>query len=164
MKHFVEVLGKKIEVCTKGTGSQIVVIQTGMGCSFYDWMPIAEKLALNYKVILFHRPGYGKSELDDELRTTLQAAKEVHELLHVLAIRQPLILVGHSYGGLCTQQFAMLYPEQLKAVVLVDSTSMNLQRLDDLDLPVSNKTDSDDIWLQKYKSYSNMDSDSLHAE
>ncbi|EOP74045.1 hydrolase [Bacillus cereus VDM006] len=163
MNHFVEVLRKKMEVCIKGTGSQIVVIQTGMGCSFYDWMPIAEKLALNYKVILFHRPGYGKSELGNEPRTTLQTTKELRELLHVLTIRQPIILVGHSYGGLCAQQFAMLYPEQLKAVVLVDSTSMNLHRLDELDLPISDQTDSDDIWLQKYRSYSNMNSESLRA-
>ncbi|WP_243521482.1 alpha/beta fold hydrolase [Bacillus pseudomycoides] len=164
MNHFVEVLGKKMEICIKGTGSQIVVIQTGMGCSFYDWMPIAEKLSLNYKVILFHRPGYGKSEFGDELRTTLQATKELHELLHALTIRQPIILVGHSYGGLCAQQFAMIHSNQLKALILVDSTSMNLHRLDELDLPISNQTDSDDIWLQKYRSYSNMNSESLRKE
>ncbi|MBC6974106.1 alpha/beta fold hydrolase [Bacillus sp. Xin] len=164
MNHFVEVLGKKMEVCIKGTSSQIVVIHTGMGCSFYDWMPIAEKLALHYKVILFHRPGYGKSEIDDEPRTILHAAKELRELLHMLTIRQPIILVGHSYGGLCAQQFAMLYPEQLKAIVLVDSTSMDLHRLDDLDLPVSNQTDSDEIWLQKYIAYSKMDQNTLYVE
>ncbi|PFK43890.1 alpha/beta hydrolase [Bacillus cereus] len=164
MNHFVEVLGKKMEVCIRGTGSQIVVIQTGMGCSFYDWMSIAEKLALSYTVILFHRPGYGKSEIGDEPRTTLQAAKELLELLHMLTIRQPIILVGHSYGGLCAQQFAMLHSEQLKAVVLVDSTSMNLHRLDDLDLPVSNQTDSDEIWLQKYIAYSKMDQSTLYTE
>lgn len=164
MNHFVEVLGKKIEVCTMGHGSQTVVIQTGMGCSFYDWMFIAEKLAHSYKVILFHRPGYGKSEIGDEPRTTLQAAKELRELLHMLTIRQPIILVGHSYGGLCAQQFAMLHSEQLKAVVLVDSTSMNLHRLDDLDLPVSNQTDSDEIWLQKYIAYSKMDQSTLYTE
>ncbi|HEK9102487.1 alpha/beta fold hydrolase [Bacillus pfraonensis] len=164
MNHFVEVLGKKMEVCIKGTGSQIVVIQTGMGCSFYDWMPIAEKLALHYKVILFHRPGYGKSELRDEPRTTLQAAKELRELLHVLTSRQPIILVGHSYGGLCVQQFAMLHSEQLNAVVLVDSTSMDLHRLGDLDLPVSDQTDSDEIWLQKYIAYSKMDQSTLYTE
>ncbi|MBY0595335.1 alpha/beta hydrolase [Bacillus bingmayongensis] len=164
MSNFIEILGRKMEVYIKGTGSQTIVIQTGMGCSFYDWMPIAEKLASNYKVVLFHRPGYGQSELGDEARTTLQVTKELHELLHVLDIRQPIILVGHSYGGLCAQQFAMLHSNQLKAVVLVDSTSMNLHRLDNLDLPISDKTDSDDMWLQKYRSYSTMDSDSLHAE
>lgn len=164
MNRFVEVRGKKMEVCIMGNGSQTVVIQTGIGCSFYDWFQIAEKLSSNYTVVLFHRPGYGKSELGNEPRTTLQATKELHELLHILAIRQPIILVGHSYGGLCAQQFAMLHSNQLKAVILVDSTSMNLHRLDDLDLPVSDKTDSDDMWLQKYRSYSNMDSDSLYAE
>ncbi|MED1596320.1 MULTISPECIES: alpha/beta hydrolase [Bacillus] len=164
MNRFVKVRGKKIEVCTMGNGSQTVVIQTGMGCSFYDWFQIAEKLSSNYTVVLFHRPGYGKSELGNEPRTTLQATKELQELLHMLAIRQPIILVGHSYGGLCAQHFAMVHPNQLKALILVDSTSVNLHRLDELDLPTSDQTDSDDIWLQKYRDYSNMNAEALRAE
>ncbi|KFN03630.1 alpha/beta hydrolase fold family protein [Bacillus clarus] len=130
----------------------------------YDWLPIAEQLASNYTIILYHRPGYGKSELGDAPRTTEQVTKELHALLYELAIYQPIILVGHSYGGLCAQHFAMLYPNQLQALILVDSTSMNLHRLDALDLPISDQTDSDEIWLQKYKSYSHMDPEALYTE
>ena len=44
---FVEILGQNIEVYIKGTNKQTVVIQTGMTCSFYDWLPIIEKLSQN---------------------------------------------------------------------------------------------------------------------
>ncbi|PGM67148.1 alpha/beta hydrolase [Bacillus cereus] len=148
----------------RGNSKQTVVIQTGMGCSFYDWLPIIAKLSQKFTVISYHRPGYGESELGNNPRTTMQVAKELHMLLHELAIHEPIILIGHSYGGLCAQHFAMLHEDQIKALILVDSTSMNLHRLDELHLPISDQTDSDDIWLQKYHTYSKMDVDALYTE
>ncbi|PFY96691.1 alpha/beta fold hydrolase [Bacillus wiedmannii] len=153
-----------IEVYTKGSSKQTIVIQTGMGCSFYDWLPIIEKLSQHFTVISYHRPGYGKSELGNYSRTTRQATNELHMLLHELAIHEPIILIGHSYGGLCSQHFAMLHEDKLQALILVDSTSMNLHRLDELHLPISDQTDSDDMWIQKYNTYSKMDIDMLNTE
>ncbi|MGH1058342.1 alpha/beta fold hydrolase [Bacillus paranthracis] len=148
----------------KGSSKQTVVIQTGMTCSFYDWLPIIEKLSQHFTVVSYHRPGYGKSELRNHSRTTLQTTKELHMLLQKLDIHEPIILIGHSYGGLCAQHFAMLYENKLQSLILVDSTSMNLHRLDELHLPISDETDSDDMWLQKYNTYSKMDVDMLSNE
>nr|WP_166702648.1 alpha/beta fold hydrolase [Bacillus albus] len=164
MYKFVEVFGKNIEVFIKRSSKQTVVIQTGMGCSFYDWLPIIEKLSQHFTVVSYHRPGYGKSELGNHSRTTLQATKELHTLLEKLDIYEPIILIGHSYGGLCAQHFAMLHEDKLRALILVDSTSMNLHRLDELHLPISDQTDSDDIWLKKYNTYSKMDVNMLYNE
>ncbi|HDR6311440.1 TPA: alpha/beta hydrolase [Bacillus cereus] len=160
----VEVFGKNIEVYIKGSSKQTVVIQTGMGCSFYDWLPITEKLSQHFTVVSYHRPGYGKSELGNYSHTTLQVTKELHMLLQKLDIHDRIILIGHSYGGLCAQHFAMLHEDKLQALILVDSTSMNLHRLDELHLPISDQTDSDDLWLQKYNTYSKMNVDMLSNE
>ncbi|TKI95629.1 alpha/beta hydrolase, partial [Bacillus cereus] len=97
-------------------------------------------------------------------RTIRQVTKELHMLLNKLAIQEPFILIGHSYGGLCAQHFAMLHEDKLQALILVDSTSMNLHRLDELHLPISDQTDSDDVWFQKYNMYSKMDVDTLYNE
>ncbi|PFC82841.1 alpha/beta hydrolase [Bacillus anthracis] len=157
-------MGQTIEVYIKGCSTQTVVIQTGMTCSFYDWFPIIEKLSQHFTVVSYHRPGYGKSELGNHSRTTRQATKELHMLLQKLDIHDPIILIGHSYGGLCAQHFAMLHEDKLQALILVDSTSMNLHRLDELYLPISDQTDSDDMWLQKYNTYSKMDVNMLSNE
>ncbi|WP_257148865.1 alpha/beta hydrolase [Bacillus anthracis] len=148
----------------KGSSKQTVVTQTGMSCSFYDWLPIIEKLSQHFTVVSYHRPGYGRSQLGNYSRTTRQVTKELHMLLQKLAIHEPIILIGHSYGGLCAQHFAMLHEDKLQALILVDSTSMNLHRLDELHLPISDQTDSDDMWLQKYNTYSQMDVDMLSNE
>ncbi|HDR7797990.1 alpha/beta hydrolase [Bacillus tropicus] len=157
-------MGQTIEVYIKGSSRQTVVIQTGMTCSFYDWLPIIEKLSQHFTVVSYHRPGYGKSELGNYSRTTLQVTKELHMLLQKLDIHDPIILIGHSYGGLCAQHFAMLHEGKLEALILVDSTSMSLHRLDELHLPISDQTDSDDMWLQKYHTYSKMNVDMLYNE
>ncbi|MBG9836263.1 MULTISPECIES: alpha/beta fold hydrolase [Bacillus] len=157
-------MGQTIEVYIKGCSTQTVVIQTGMTCSFYDWFPIIEKLSQHFTVVSYHRPGYGKSELGNHSRTTRQATQELHTLLQKLDIHDPIILIGHSYGGLCAQHFAMLHEDKLQALILVDSTSMNLHRLDELYLPISDQTDSDDMWLQKYNTYSKMDVNMLYNE
>ncbi|HHT7009059.1 alpha/beta hydrolase [Bacillus paranthracis] len=157
-------MGQTIEVYMKGSSKQTVVIQTGMTCSFYDWLPIIEKLSQHFTVVSYHRPGYGKSELGNHSRTILQTTKELHMLLQKLDIHEPIILIGHSYGGLCAQHFAMLYENKLQSLILVDSTSMNLHRLDELHLPISDQTDSDDMWLQKYNTYSKMDVEMLSNE
>ncbi|GAB6462614.1 alpha/beta hydrolase [Bacillus cereus] len=157
-------MGQTIEVYIKGSSKQTVVIQTGMTCSFYDWLPIIEKLSQHFTVVSYHRPGYGKSELGNYSRTALQVTKELHMLLQKLDINDPIILIGHSYGGLCAQHFAMLHEDKLQALILVDSTSMNLHRLDELHLPISDQTDSDDMWLQKYNTYSKMNVDMLYNE
>ncbi|MGR5994883.1 alpha/beta fold hydrolase [Bacillus cereus] len=154
-------MGQNIEVHIKGGGKQTVVIQTGMTCSFYDWLPIIKKLSQHFTVVSYHRPGYGKSELGNQPRTIRQVTKELHMLLNKLAIQEPFILIGHSYGGLCAQHFAMLHEDKSQALILVDSTSMNLHRLDELHLPISDQTDSDDMWLEKYNTYSKMDVDML---
>ncbi|ANP80832.1 alpha/beta hydrolase [Bacillus sp. B25(2016b)] len=161
---FVEIMGQNIEVHIKGGGKQTVVIQTGMSCSFYDWFPIIEKLSKHFTVVSYHRPGYGKSELGNQPRTIRQVTKELHMLLQKLDIHGPIILIGHSYGGLCAQHFAMLHEDKLQALILVDSTSMNLHRLDELHLPLSDQIDSDDVWFQKYNIYSKMDVDTLYNE
>ncbi|WP_020060555.1 alpha/beta fold hydrolase [Bacillus sp. 123MFChir2] len=160
----VDVFGKKVEVLITGQGKQTVVIQTGMFCSFYNWIEIANELSSYYKVVLFHRPGYGTSELNGKERTTEQTVYELRELLHVLHIQEPFILVGHSYGGLCAQHFTMLYPEQVTALVLVDSTSMNLHRLDELHLPTLDETDSDEKWIEKCLFYANLNTAQLQQE
>ncbi|WP_242224104.1 alpha/beta hydrolase [Bacillus cereus group sp. BfR-BA-01380] len=160
----VEILDKKVEVLITGQGTQAVVIQTGMFCSFYNWIEVANELSPYYKVVLFHRPGYGTSELNERERTTEQTAYELRELLRVLHIQQPIILVGHSYGGLCVQHFTMLYPEQVTALVLVDSTSMNLHRLDELDLPTLDETDSDEKWIEKCLYYADLNTAQLKQE
>ncbi|MCM3741237.1 alpha/beta hydrolase [Oceanobacillus luteolus] len=67
-------------------------------------------------------------------------------------------MVGHSYGGLCVQHFAKTYPHKVAGIFLVDSTSVDLHKLDELDL---GEDETDEAWLEKCKTYSLMEKEQL---
>lgn len=118
-----------------GEGKQILVLETGIGNSFYSWIPFVDRIKNDFTVILYHRAGYGKSGTSPEPRTTANIAMELNDLMEHLKIDR-FLLAGHSFGGLCAQAYARMYPERLDGVLLIDATSHNFQRLYDLNLPV----------------------------
>lgn len=54
---------------------------------------------------------HARSEVVDELRGVLRQK----------GLRPPHALMGHSLGGLYMQLFARAYPDEVKALVLVDA-------------------------------------------
>lgn len=157
----IKVKQKQIEVLSKGNQGKTIIILTGMGCSFDEWYNITETLSETNRVVMFHRPGLGESEIGNEVRNTEAVVNELLDLMSVLEITEPIILVGHSYGGLCAQHFAKSHPQKVAGIVLVDSTSVDLQELDELDLPVLDEDETDEVWLKKCKSYSSMEQEQL---
>lgn len=156
MRSFVNVNNRQVEIFQKGARGIPILILTGMGCSFDEWIEVTEALSKTNRVIMFHRPGLGESEIDEEQRTTTHTVGEVSVLLTNLKIAEPVILIGHSYGGLCAQHFTKIYPQKVKSLVLVDSTSHDLEKLDTLDLPILNRISSDKDWLLDCQTYAGM--------
>jgi len=161
VKSMITINDRQMEVVQKGGDGVPILFLTGMGCSFEEWFHVTEELSETHKVILFHRPGSGESEIGEEKRTTAANAEEMKQLLESLEIEEPVILVGHSYGGLCAQHFSKLYPEKVKALLLVDSTSENLERLDELELPGLLGSPTDQSWKEQYENYGRMAEEQL---
>ncbi|TLS36952.1 alpha/beta fold hydrolase [Pseudalkalibacillus caeni] len=116
----------------------VLLIETGIGCSFYSWYPFVDKIKADFTVILYHRAGYGNSTATTKARTTEYISEELNSLVEYLGITEPFLLMGHSYGGLCAQHFVKKYPEKIKGLILLDSTSYNFRELYHLNLPVMN--------------------------
>ncbi|HEY7546882.1 MAG TPA: alpha/beta fold hydrolase, partial [Blastocatellia bacterium] len=74
------------------------------------------------RVCVYDRAGIGKSDrLGEEERTALQMVEDLHTLLRKGEISGPYVLVGHSFGGLLVRLYASRFPEEVAAMVLVDS-------------------------------------------
>lgn len=121
-----------LEVSTQGAGEQVVVIETGLGSLFYDWYSIAKEVSKKARVILYHREGYGNSSIEKEKCTTRRVAENLKLLLSKKGINEPVILVGHSFGGMCVLHFAKLYPEMVKDLILVDSSPVEMYKVENL--------------------------------
>lgn len=159
--RYLSISGNRMEALLIGNTGIPIVILTGLGCSFYEWNEIIGPLSETNRIIMFHRPGLGESELHTNIRNTEMVVNEVVELLDVLEIGEKIILIGHSYGGLCVQHFVNLYPHKVAGIILVDSTSVDLKELDDLELPILDEKGSDEYWLEIYHSFSLLDESEL---
>jgi pimeloyl-ACP methyl ester carboxylesterase len=154
INQLIKINDHKMEVLLKGNKGPLVIILTGMGCSFEEWYEVIENLSKTYRVLAFHRQGLGQSEIGAGIQHTASTVRDLAEILNHLQIDEPFYLMGHSYGGLCVQHFAKVHPEKVAGVILVDSTSVELKELEKLDLPVLNQ-DSDQSWIEKSLEYSN---------
>jgi pimeloyl-ACP methyl ester carboxylesterase len=101
-------------------GGQTVVFIHGLGSYLKFWRYQLDAFAkLGYRVIAVDLPGYGKSEKPASFPYTMEAmADSVRELLLMLRIERP-VLVGHSMGGQTALSYAIRYPKEPRAVVLV---------------------------------------------
>ncbi len=109
-----------------GEGRVGVVIETGLGSCMAEWWHIAERLSQYHTVLLYERAGCNLSSKSSLKRTPETIARELKTLLSLLDHNEKLVLIGHAQGGLYVQQFARLYPDQLKGVILIDPlTAMN---------------------------------------
>lgn len=129
---------EKLEYQIVGDGETTLIIETGIGGSFYYWYSFIQQIKEDFTVVMYHRAGYGNSPVSNDLRTTKNIAEELHGLINKIGITDKFVLMGHSFGGLCVQQYAKMYPHNIKGILLIDSTSFNFNQLYNLNLPVMN--------------------------
>ena len=56
--------------------------------------------------------------------------RELHALLDQAGVQRPLVLAGHSFGGLLVREYAREFPAEMAGAVMIDSSSP--QQLDEL--------------------------------
>ena len=105
-----------------GEGSPTVILETGSGVLSLSWYPLQEQIAEFTRVCTYDRAGYGWSDPSQTPRTALQVAHELDRLLTNAGIETPVILAGHSMGGMFARYFAATHPDLVAGVVLVDAT------------------------------------------
>jgi pimeloyl-ACP methyl ester carboxylesterase len=117
--------GGQIAYETLGNSGPVVVFVSGQDEEMRGWDRVARPLAACTHVVLYDRPGTGRSSPRASTEPLLAdtAAKELSDLLTSIKFAPPYILVGHSLGGLYVQAFARGRPDDVAAVVLVDAAS-----------------------------------------
>ena len=108
-----------------GDGSTTVVFEPGLGGSSFEWLPLAEELGTQVRVVLYDRGGYAWSDPGANPRHVMRLSAEVLLLLRSMRVNGPVVLVGHSYGGLVMRQLASLISNPIAGLVLVDASHEN---------------------------------------
>lgn len=128
MRAMVKVGRHRIEANVFGHGSPAVIIEPAMGGDAAAWRPIAEELGRETTVVTYNRAPYGASSAATDGRTAANVADDLHGLLAVLGIDDPLVLVGHSIGGVYMRVYAAAHRERVAGMVLVESSHEDQRR------------------------------------
>lgn len=108
-------------VC-RGEGPQTVVLSSGMGNPASSWRPLERLLESDFRVCSYDRDGLGWSEDSGAPRDAGVASDRLVRLLDAASITGPVILIGHSYGGVVGRVFAKHHPARVAALILLDSS------------------------------------------
>nr|WP_247739063.1 alpha/beta hydrolase [Bacillus sp. 165] len=104
------------------SNSPTLVFDTGYGCPSTYWESIKVGVSKLSKVVMYDRSGIGKSQKDERSRSSKQIVEDLRTLLQQEEIKPPYVLVGHSFGGINVRLYADIYPEEIAAVILLDSS------------------------------------------
>lgn len=115
-----EVSGVRVRQVHAGIGPPAVLLH-GIGRSLEDWSETVGPLSAAHTVYAPDLIGFGLSDKPDVPYTLAGLARFVRHYLGAVGETRPVTLIGHSLGGAVAAQFALLYPEQTRALVLVGS-------------------------------------------
>jgi proline iminopeptidase len=121
---FVDAHGVLIYYTTIGRGAPLVIVHRGPGASHDYFLPYLLPLARHNKLIFIDERGSGRSEkLEDPVGYTVENMVEDVEDVRVALGRGKISLLGHSYGGVLAQAYALKYQRNLTHLILCSTFS-----------------------------------------
>jgi proline iminopeptidase len=121
---YVDANGVLLYYLAFGEGPPLVVVHGGPGASHDYFLPHLVPLARHHRLVFLDERGSGKSsKLEDPSGYTVEAMVEDVEALRQALGLGRIDLLGHSYGGVLAQAYALKYQEHLSHLVLCSTFS-----------------------------------------
>lgn len=121
-------LGGPIYVEEHGRGTPTIIFTHGWSLDSTVWQYAKENLSDKAKLVMWDLPGMGRSRSAGPISLT-HFADELRRLITRNASTGPVVLVGHSIGGMTIQTLAKNHPEmfekEVAGVILLNTTFTN---------------------------------------
>ncbi len=133
----VEVQGHNMVVDIKGEDNETtIILLPGWGSSspVLEFLPLAEELSKDFRVITIEPFGYGLSDRVGTEREISVVVEELHECTQRLGCDQ-YYLMPHSLSGLYSLYWANAYPQEVKGFIGIDPSVP--KQSDEEPLPIS---------------------------
>lgn len=94
----------------------------GFSASLHTWEPWVQRLGDEYHIVSLDLPGHGLTRAPAGYQASIEAFRDVvHEFARLKGL-QHFALAGSSMGGNVAWEYALAYPEQVDALILVDAS------------------------------------------
>lgn len=103
-----------------------VVLEAGGGSLIRTWSGFEQALLPYTQVLSYERAGIGESSASIDGVSAAAVTQRLEALIKAAGIRTPVILAGHSLGGLYMRYFAATRPDLVAGLVLLDATPEDL--------------------------------------
>lgn len=109
-----------------GQGDCTLILLHGFGASTFSWREVDQQLGETCRVVSYDRPGFGLTSRplpgDWSGKSPYDMDQQVDLLIGLMDSLQidTAILVGNSAGGTVAVNVALMYPERVEGLVLVD--------------------------------------------
>lgn len=113
---------RRLHLYCMGSGAPTVLLEAGMSGWSSDWAAVQPALARDGRICAYDRAGYGWSDPMPEGAMRTPHA-DLEKLIKAADLAGPLVLVGHSMGGLLVADHARAHPHQVAGLVLVDAVN-----------------------------------------
>ena len=121
------VAGGQLECLGRKTSRPTVILEAGAFGGAADWSLVAEDLAAKGKVCAYDRDGVGLAAIHDLDRSPVAIATRLEALVAAEEGDAPVVLAGHSNGGLYVEAFARMWPARTAGLVLVDAVGTDVK-------------------------------------
>jgi pimeloyl-ACP methyl ester carboxylesterase/CRP-like cAMP-binding protein len=117
-----DIRGQKIHAMEAGKpGRQVALLIHGWSSSWYATSPMLGLLAQRFHCLAIDLPGYGQSPRLPEPTTIPRYVELLADLINRIS-DNPVVLVGHSMGGMISLSLALRYPVLVERMVLLSPT------------------------------------------
>ena len=117
----------QLECLGRKTARPTVILESGAFGGAADWSLVAQALASKQRVCAYDRDGIALAARHDLDRSPVAIARRLETLVAAEAGDAPVILAGHSNGGLYVEAFARMWPERTAGLLLVDAVTTDVQ-------------------------------------
>jgi proline iminopeptidase len=130
----VAVEGGQVAYRVYGAGSRaLLCLHGGPGCPSSSLDSLADLASDDLRVVLYDQLGCGASEAPDDpsLWTLERFVREVEQVRSALDLGR-IDLLGHSFGGVLAQEWALAHPDELRTLTLASTFCSIAQVRDEL--------------------------------
>ena len=116
--------GARIFFKTLGRGLPLLLLHGGPGADHSDFLPYLQPLAGKFRLVLVDERGCGRSErLTDLTGYTLDHMVTDLEKLRAHLRLKRWVVLGHSFGGILAQAYAIRHPRRVAGLILAGTAS-----------------------------------------